>query len=64
MSKSLYDPIREQLMVALQFTVFTEERGREETLEELLAFKDFFNYMSRQIEVYLTYEILRTERNG
>lgn len=59
---SVYDPIKEQLMVALDYIRISEQKKQVNNIQELTQFKDYFSYVFRQVEIYVNYEILKAEK--
>jgi hypothetical protein len=61
---TVFAPIREQLMVALEFIRISEQKKQVNVTQELMQFKEYFTYVVRQIEIYVNYEILKAKKNG
>jgi hypothetical protein len=61
--KSIYDPIKEQLRIVLEYIDILEYKRPVEPLDyEIFNLLSFLDYAKRQCDFYLNYEVLKRKR--
>lgn len=61
--KSIYDPIKEQFRVVLEYIEILEYKRPFEPLDsEIFNLLSFIDYSKKQCDFYLNYEVLKRKR--
>lgn len=63
--KSIYDPVKEQFKVLLEYVRILERKKIDDQASEIYGLIDFIDTVKRQCEIYLKYEIIKLgKKNG